>query len=149
MTKQEREEREYKSLFTDERYAKKAYKKLMSESLESEAAVLPDFEDSRGNSSPQSIIYNTAYKNVETRIKAKGQSRRPTKVEVMIETGVIKAAFDTQSLNLILDRTAGKVKEELSVTSGEFDELSDEELQMLAQHRKAKRLTGGDNDTYE
>ena len=45
MTKAEREEREYKSLFTDERYAKRAWKQMIGKSLQSDAAILPAFYD--------------------------------------------------------------------------------------------------------
>src|SRR5690606_2878357 len=111
MTKEEREKREYESLFTDERYAKKAWKKFIGESLQSAAAVLPDFVGPNGATSPQSAIYNTAYDNVKARLEKHGLTREPSKAEVLVEANVIRAAFDTSVFNTILDRTAGKVKE--------------------------------------
>lgn len=145
MTKAEREEREYKSLFTDERYAKRAWKQMIGQSLESEAAKLPDFLDVKGNISPQSEIYNTAYNNVLQRLRADGFSRMPMKAEVLVEANVIRAAFETSMFNVILDRTAGKVKEEISIGKGEYEDLSDEELELLALHR-AKQITTKGND---
>lgn len=138
MTKSRREELEFISLFGDERYAKKTWKKLLAQSLESDAAVLPDFVDRSGEVSPQSQIYRTAYYNVKERLEAQGLDRSPMKAEVLIEANVIKAAFDTSMFNTILDRTAGKVKEEISIGVGQFEELTDAELEVLATHRTKK-----------
>lgn len=145
MTKSEREVREYKSLYTDERYAKRAFKQLIDKSLQSDAAKLPDFIDAHGNTTPQSEIYSAAYRAVQRRLAAEGLDREPMKAEILIEASVIRAAFDNTTLNLILDRTAGKVKEEISIGVGQYEELSDEELQLLATHR-AKSLPTPESD---
>ena len=146
MTKQEREELEYKSLFSDDRYAKKAWRKFIGQSLESSAATLPVFEDGKGNASPQSIIYAEALNNVRARLRTAGLTREPMKAEVLVEANVIRAAFDNNVFNTLLDRTAGKVKEELSINASEFEQLTDEELEMLAAMRAQKALTGGKVD---
>lgn len=146
MTKAEREEREYKSLFTDERYAKKAWKQMIGKSLQSDAAVLPAFYDVKGNVSPQSEIYNTAYNNVLLRLQAEGLDRLPMKAEVLVEANVIRAAFETPVFNTLLERTAGKVKEEISIGVGEYEALSDEELELLVLHRETKMLNKGKDD---
>lgn len=145
MTKPEREEREYRSLFTDERYAKKAWKQFVDKSLQSDAVFLPDFVDHQGNTTPQSAIYKQAYSSVKNRLVSEGYDREPMKAEIIIEAAVIRAAFDTSTLNVILDRTAGKVKEEISIGVGQYEELSDEELQLLASHR-AKQLSKPEGD---
>ncbi len=148
MTKEEREEREYKSLFTDERYAKKAWKQFIGESLQSDAANLPDMTDARGNTAPQSVIYNAARQNVKERLRAKSIDREPMKAEVLVEANVIRAAFDNMTFNTLLERTAGKVKDELQVSTGAFEELTDEQLEVLAAHKAQKQLAApkGDDD---
>jgi hypothetical protein len=146
MDKDRREELEYRSLYTDERYAKKAFKQLISKSLQSDAVVLADFEDARGNVTPQSEIYKAAIKSVQARLDAEGLSRKPMKAEVMIEASIIRASFDNNSLNTILERTAGKVKEEISIGVGQYEELSDEELMLLAAHRKNRIATTDGED---
>jgi hypothetical protein len=145
MTKPEREQKEYASLFTDERYAKRAWKQFISKSLQSDAVALPNFIDAHGNVTPQSEIYDAAYRSVKRRLRDEGLDREPMKAEVLIEASVIRAAFDTNTLNLILDRTAGKVKEEISIGTGQYEELSDEELQLLAAHR-TKQLAKPEED---
>lgn len=138
MDKPTREEKEYKSLYTDERYAKQAFKKLLDKSLQSDAAVLPEFMDAGGNTTPQSAIYKAAYNAVHARLKNEGLSRKPMKAEVLIEASVIRASFDNSTLNLILDRTAGKVKEEITIGVGQFEDLTDEELALIAEKRAAR-----------
>lgn len=138
MTKAEREEREHRSLFGDERYAKKAWKQLLSKSLESDAVFPPEVVDKAGNETLESQIYRQAYDSVSKRLKEQGLDRLPMKAELIVESNLIRAAFDTQTFNVILDRTAGKVKEEISIGTGQFEDLSDEELAILAEHRARK-----------
>jgi len=71
------------------------------------------------------------------------------KAEVLVEANVIRAAFDNNVFNTLLDRTAGKVKEEISLTAGEFAALTDEQLAVLAEHEAKKHLIvgGGSDDT--
>lgn len=141
MTKPEREEREHQSLFGDERYAKRAWKNLISKSLESNAAMPPEVVDKAGNETLESQIYKEAYSNVLARLKNEGKDRMPMKAELIVEANMIRAAFDTQTFNTVLDRTAGKVKEEISIGTGQFEELTDEELAALAAHRAAKKAS--------
>lgn len=138
MTKAEREEREHQSLFGDERYAKKAWKQLLSKSLESDAVFPPEVVDKAGNETLESQIYRQAYDSVSKRLKEQGLDRLPMKAELIVESNLIRAAFDTPTFNVILDRTAGKVKEEISIGTGQFEDLSDEELAILAEHRARK-----------
>ena len=149
MNKIEREEREFKSLYTDERYAKKAWKELIGASLQSTAANLTDVVDARGNVSIQSVIYREALHNVKQRLVEQGLSREPMKAEVLVEANVIRGAFDNNVFNILLDRTAGKVKEEVSITAGAFEELSDEQLEILAEHEKQKKLESSKVDSND
>ena len=73
MTKSEREEHEYKSLFTDERYAKKAWKEFMGESLQSPGKPLPTQFDKNDNPTRESDIDAQAYKNVKARLEKEGK----------------------------------------------------------------------------
>ena len=136
MEKEEREALEYKSLFGDERYAKKAWRAIMAKSLEGDAALPPSVTDKNGNETLESQIYRMAYVQVKERLRAEGKSRLPMKAELIVESNLIRAAFDTPTFNVILDRTAGKVKEEINIGRGEYEELTDDELALLSAHRK-------------
>ena len=139
MTKAEREEREYKSLFNDERYAKKAWREIIGKSLESPAKSLSSVIDIKtGEETLQSKIDQMAYANVKSRLLAEGKDREPMQAELIVECNIIKARFTDSTFNIILDRTAGKVKEEVSVSSSPFEDLSDDELQALLAYRKSK-----------
>ena len=140
MTKSEREAKEYKSLFEDERYAKKAWKEFIGKALQSSAAPLPTFLDKNGNISPQTELDMMAYQNVKNRLLAEGKNREPMQAEMMVENAILRSRFDTTTLNLLLERTAGKVKEEINVNANQYENLSDEELELLATYREQKAL---------
>lgn len=139
MTKSEREEREYKSLFTDERYAKRAWKEFIGSSLQSPGKALPTQYDKNDNPTRESDIDAMAYKNVKARLEADGVEREPMQAELIVEAAVIRARFQDSTFNVLLDRTAGKVKEEVTVNSNPYEELSDDELEALMAYRESKK----------
>jgi len=144
MTKGDREKLEHISLFSDERFAKKAWKDLMNTSLNGEAAAPLEVVDKAGNPTLESQIYQAAYLSVQKTLKDADKDRKPMKAEVIVEANLIRAGYDTSTFNLVLDRTAGKVKEEISIGTGQYEELDDEELALLVAHREAKAKEDGD-----
>lgn len=145
MTKEEREVREYKSLFSDERYAKKAWKDIMGRSLESDGKPLPtSYDPKTGAPTFQSEVDYMAYNNVKKRLEEQGISREPMQAELIVENSILRARFTDTTLNTIFDRTAGKVKEEINVSGNAFENLTDEELELLAAHREEKQKTEKD-----
>ena len=88
-----------------------------------------------------------AYENVKNRMRAEGKTREPMQAELLIENNVLRARFADGALTTILDRTAGKVKEESSLSDNPYEDLTEEELLMLKRHRdaqKAKKDEGTD-----
>ena len=140
MTKAEREICEYKSTFTDKRYAEKAFKAIINASLQSEAGALPAMYDKQGNELPQSVLDRQAYENVKRRLLAQGLDREPQQAEMMIENAILRARFDNSTFNTMLERTVGKVKDELVVSANEYETMTDEELELLAAHREQQKL---------
>ena len=139
MTKSEREEREYKSLFCDKRYAEKAWKEFMGSSLEGPGAKLPVTYDKDGTPTFQSQLDEMAYNNVVTRLREKGLSREPMQAELIVESNILRARFNDTTFNNLLERTAGKVKDEITVNNSPFEELTDEELEALAAFRAKQK----------
>ena len=138
MTKSEREVREYISVYADERYAKKAWKQLIGSALEGPAKALPvSYDPKTGEPTFQSQLDQMAYNNVKARLKAEGKDREPMQAELIVESQILRARFTDTTFNTILDRTAGKVKDEIAVNKSAFEDLTDEELALLAEHRKA------------
>lgn len=152
MTKSEREIREYRSLFTDRRYAENAWRQFIGSSLQGDAAPLPTFVDKNGEISAQSQLDQRAFNNVAARLKKDGYDRPPMQAEVMIEAAVLRGRMDTTTLNLLLERTAGKVRDEIQLSGSQYEDLSDEELEMLAEKRaEQKKLDnkGEEDDNTE
>lgn len=141
MNQKEREEREYISLFCDQRYAKNAWRKFIADSLTGPGKALPTIFDPKTDSPTRdSAIDQMAYENVKNRLRAEGKTREPMQAELLIENNVLRARFADGALTTILDRTAGKVKEEISLSDNPYEDLTDEELLMLKQHRDAIAL---------
>ena len=138
MTKEERERQEYNSLFKDERYAKKAWRDFIGSSLQSPGKPLPQTVDKDGNITFQSQLDEMAYFNVKKRLEEQGLSREPMQAELIVENNVLRARFNDTTFNTVLDRTAGKVKEEVTVNNSPFEDLTDDELEALAAYRKSK-----------
>ena len=136
MNKVEREEREYHSLFSDERYAKKAWKEFFGQSLSSSGKSLPATIDPKtGELTFNSLLDQEAYLNVKKRLKEEGKDREPMQAELIVECSILRARFDNNLLNTVLERTAGKVKDEITVNKSPYEDLTDEELELLAAHR--------------
>lgn len=147
MTKAERELCEYKSTYTDKRYAEKAFKAIINASLQSEAGALPAMYDKQGNELPQSVLDRQAYENVKRRLLAQGLDREPQQAEMMIENAILRSRFDNATFNTMLERTVGKVKDELVVSANEYETMTDEELELLAAHREQQKLLAQNEPT--
>jgi len=144
-TKREREVLEFKSLYADERYAKKAWKQLIGVSLEDEGKMLPQSIDPKtGEPTFQSQVDEMAYHNVKRRLEKCGLDREPQQVELIVECNILRSRFNDATLNVIMERTAGKVKDEVSVVSNDFEHLSDEELELLAKYREEHQTKEGE-----
>ena len=147
MKKADREEREYYSLFSDERYAKKAWKEFFGQSLSSVGKALPITIDPKTGEQTFAIkLDQEAYFNVKKRLEAEGKDREPMQAELIVECSILRARFDNNLFNTLLERTAGKVKDEISVNKSPYEDLTDEELALLAEHRAAQEK---ENDKKE
>lgn len=139
MDKVEREKREYHSLFADERYAKKAWKEFFGQALAYKGKALPTILDPKtGEPTFQSLLDLEAYNNVKARLMEQGIDREPMQAELIVECSVIRSRFDNNLFNTLLDRTAGKVKDEIMVNKSPYEDLTDEELELLAETRAKK-----------
>lgn len=138
MTEKEREEREFASLFSDQRFAKKAWRDLIGTALQGPAKALPEMVDKEGQTTLQSHIDRVAYENVKARLEKQGLEREPMQAELIVECNILRARSADTAWGTILDRTAGKVKEEIALSNNPFEELTDEELEALRKFRESK-----------
>ena len=148
MTREEREMREFVSRFTDPKYAKKAWSQFFAQSLCGDAKVLPPRLDSKtGDIALDSAIEQMAYENVKARLKKNDIVREPMQAEIIAECGIIRARFNDTSFNIVLDRTAGKVKDEIAVSQNAYADLTDEELITLQKLRENKESEKDNENT--
>lgn len=148
MTKEEREKLEYDSLFKDERYAKKAWRDFFGASLQGPGKPLPTTYDKDGQPTFQSQLDEMAYHNIKARLEEQGISREPMQAEIIVESQILRSRFSDTAFNTVLDRTAGKVKEELTVNGSPYEDLTDEELKLLMEFRN-KKTTETENNSQE
>lgn len=146
MTDKEREEREFISLFSDQRYAKKAWRELIGNALQGQARPLPEVVDKEGQPTLQSNIDRMAYDNVKARLLAEGKAREPMQAELIVECNILRARGTDAAWGTILDRTAGKVKEEITLSNNPFEDLSDDELEALRQYRESKTVKEAEDE---
>jgi len=148
MTREEREMREFVSRFTDPKYAKKAWSQFFAQSLCGDAKVLPPrFDVKTGDTALESSIEQMAYDNIKARLKENNIVREPMQAEIIAECSIIRARFNDTSFNIVLDRTAGKVKDEISVSQNAYADLSDEELIALQKLRENKESESNNENT--
>lgn len=138
MNKSEREQREFKSLMCDQRYAKNAWRALIGEALQGPAKPLPASYDKEGQPTFQTMLDEMAYNNVKARIMKEGLSREPMQAELIVECNVLRARHTDMAWGTLLDRTAGKVKEEVSISDNPYEDLTDEELDAIYALREKK-----------
>lgn len=139
MDKSEREQREFKSLMCDQRYAKNAWRVLIGEALQGPAKPLPASYDKEGQPTFQTMLDEMAYNNVKARLMKEGLSREPMQAELIVECNVLRARNVDMAWGTLLDRTAGKVKEEVSISDNPYEDLTEEELDVLAAFREQKQ----------
>lgn len=150
MDKETREELEYISLFADERYAKKAWRQLIGDALKGPAKKLPTITDPKTEEPTlQSAIDSQAYENVKARLLEAGKTREPSQAEVIVESNIIRARFTDNTFNTILERTAGKVKDEVAINTSPFEDLTDDELEALMAYRKSKEAVNSSEGPKE
>jgi hypothetical protein len=141
MFKERREELEAISRYTDPKHANKAWKQVIGKALEAPGKPLPAIVDKYEQKTVASLIEEQAYSNVKSRLESEGLSREPMQVELLVEANIIRARHDSSTFNILLDRSAGKVKDELVISKNAFEELSDDDLEAIAKARELKNKT--------
>ena len=146
MNKELREIKEMKSLFADPKYYRQAWKAVGNALLQAPATKTFCQVDKDGNPTLASEIDQYSYLQLKADIArlAKDQGaeeREPTQLEMIMMCQMIRARYDTSAATFVRDTLGAKPidesKQELSM-SNPFEQLSDEELELIAQHRQAK-----------
>lgn len=139
-----REMKEMQNLFADPKFARQAWK-AVGISIAMQPAVKPAIiVDKDGNETTNSKIEQYSYNKLLNDIKQLGkENREPTELEMILACQMVKARTDTAAATFIRDTLGAKPVDESKVDaqlSNPYEQLTDEELEMLQREREKKAL---------
>lgn len=141
----ERNSKEMKNLFDDPKFARKAWRSIGAVIANRPAARVPIIIDKDGNQTFASQIEEYSYDKLSKDLRAICSDRtEPTELEMIMQCQFIRARFDTQAATFVRDTIGGKPVDESKMdmqVTNPYEDLSDEELELLQKHREAKQLT--------
>lgn len=141
-----RTEKEMMSLFKDPKFQRQAWKHVGMAILQNPATRAPMQTDKDGEETLQSAIERYSYDKLSHDLKQLGeQNREPTELEMILQCQIMRARFDTGAAIFVRDTLGAKPIDESKVqaeVSNPYEQLSDEELELIAERRKAAQLTG-------
>ena len=112
--------------------------------LNNPATKAPEQLDKDGNPTLASSIEQYTYRQLVNDIKRSEQpDREPTEIEMILACQMVKARFDTQAAIFVRDTLGAKPVDEskmdATLSANQYEQLTDEELELLAAHRAAKQ----------
>lgn len=138
--------KEMQSLFADPKYYRQAWKSVGNAILQNPATRAPQQVDKDGNVTLQSEIEHYCWDKLSRDIQLiSGEDRAPTELEMILACQAVRARFDTSAAIFVRDTLGAKPIDESKVdaqVSNPYESLTDEELELLAEHR-AKSLPAG------
>ena len=138
-----RELKETMNVFSDPRTQREAWRSLGIKLLNNPAAKAPEQLDKDGNPTLASSIEQYTYRQLVNDIKRSEQpDREPTEIEMILACQMVKARFDTQAAIFVRDTLGAKPVDEskmdATLSANQYEQLTDEELELLAAHRAQK-----------
>ena len=138
-----RELKETMNVFSDPRTQREAWRSLGIKLLNNPATKAPEQLDKDGNPTLASSIEQYTYRQLVNDIKRSEQpDREPTEIEMILACQMVKARFDTQAAIFVRDTLGAKPVDEskmdANLSANQYEQLTDEELELLAAHRAQK-----------
>lgn len=138
-----RELKETMNVFSDPRTQREAWRSLGIKLLNNPATKAPEQLDKDGNPTLASSIEQYTYRQLVNDIKRSEQpDREPTEIEMILACQMVKARFDTQAAIFVRDTLGAKPVDEskmdATLSANQYEQLSDEELELIAAHRAQK-----------
>ena len=138
-----RELKETMNVFSDPRTQREAWRSLGIKLLNNPATKAPEQLDKDGNPTLASSIEQYTYRQLVNDIKRSEQpDREPTEIEMILACQMVKARFDTQAAIFVRDTLGAKPVDEskmdATLSANQYEQLTDEELELLAAHRAKK-----------
>lgn len=140
----DRKTKEARSLFEDPRFSRQAWKSVGRAILERPAIQPIATVDKDGNETLNSQIERYTYKSLANDlVTLQHENRKPTELEMILGCQIVKARTDTAAAVFVRDTLGAKPVDESKMDHtlhSEYEQLSDEELELLAAHREKKKL---------
>lgn len=139
-----RQRKEMENLFADPKFSRQAWKAI-GQAIAMQPAVKPIASyDKEGNETVNSQIESYSYNKLAKDIAELGkETREPTELEMILHCQMVKARIDTSAAVFIRDTLGAKPVDETKLDaqlSNPYEQLSDEELEMLQAMREKKAL---------
>ena len=131
------------NVFSDPKTQREAWRSLGIKLLNNPATKAPEQLDKDGNPTLASSIEQYTYRQLVNDIKRSEQpDREPTEIEMILACQMVKARFDTQAAIFVRDTLGAKPVDEskmdATLSANQYEQLTDEELELLAAHRAQK-----------
>lgn len=139
--KKDRETKELQNCIKDPRFARQFWRSVGVAIANRPAVHTPTILDKDGNETMQSLIENYSYNKLKQDIERATHDKNvePTEIEMIMQCQMIRARYDTAAATFVRDTMGAKPVDESKVAatvSNPYEELSDEELALLAAHRE-------------
>lgn len=142
-----RERKEIDNLFRDPKYCRQAWRNIGTAILQSPVSRMPIDYDKDGNPTLRSSLEDYSYRSLKRDIAALckrdgTEEREPTELEMIMQCQIAKARFDTNAAIFVRDTLGAKPVDESKIDatlSNPYEDLTDEELALLAAHRQANK----------
>ena len=139
--KKDRETKELQNCIKDPRFARQFWRSVGVAIANRPAVRTPTTLDKDGNETMQSLIENYSYNKLKQDIERATHDKNvePTEIEMIMQCQMVRARYDTAAATFIRDTMGAKPVDESKVAatvSNPYEELSDEELELLAAHRE-------------
>ena len=141
----DRNKKEMQNLFGDPKFARKAWKAVGAAIAASPVSrTIEPVYDKDGNIALPSLIETYSYNKLKRDIDSLSldERREPTELELILQCQMVRARYDTSAAVFIRDTLGAKPVDESKMdatVNNPYEDLSDEELELLAQHREAKQ----------
>lgn len=138
--KSRREHLEMLNVFSDPKFTRQAWKAVGTAILRNPATRPVSQYDKDGNETFASEIEKYSYNSLKRDLQTLGeQDREPTELEMILACQITKARYDTAAATFVRDTLGAKPVDESKIdanVSNQYEQLSDEELELLAAHRE-------------
>ena len=140
--KSRREQLEMLNVFGDPKFTRQAWKAVGNAILRNPATRPIKQYDKDGNETFASQIEEYSYNSLKKDLHTLGeQDREPTELEMILTCQITKARYDTAAATFVRDTLGAKPVDESKVEanlSNQYEQLTDEELELIAAHREQK-----------